>query len=60
MGFLPFIVRFLGIIISSVGTEHDFSAGGVFPLRSVCRLHATVKWCGCPWMGVEVSDELLW
>ena len=57
--FLPFIVRFLGIIISSVGTEQDFRPGGS-PLRSVCRLHATVDWCGYPRMGVEVSDELLW
>ena len=31
-GFLPFIVRFLGIIISSVGTEQDFRPGG-FPLE---------------------------
>ena len=27
-GFLPFIVRFLGIIISSVGTEQDVRPGG--------------------------------
>ena len=31
-GFLPFVVRFLGIIISSVGTEQDFRPGG-FPLE---------------------------
>ena len=31
-GFLPFIVRFLGIIISSVGTEQDFRPRG-FPLE---------------------------
>ena len=30
--FLLFIVRFLGIIISSVGTEQDFRPGG-FPLN---------------------------
>ena len=30
--FLLFIVRFLGIIISSVGTEQDFRPGG-FPLE---------------------------
>ena len=30
--FLPFIVRFLGIIISSVGTKQDFRPGG-FPLE---------------------------
>ena len=32
VGFSPFIVRFLGIIISSVGTEQDFRPGG-FPLE---------------------------
>ena len=31
-GFLHLFVRFLGVIISSVGTEQDFRPGG-FPLE---------------------------
>ena len=63
VGFLPFIVRFLGIMISSVGTEQNFRPWG-FSLRSVCRLYDTCSHAtgeGCPRMGIlEVSDELLW